>query len=226
VNGHSRSDWYYVLMLDGRTLCTAKYWVFWYILWRKVTSRCLVVCNLSQIGIFGGDVQNPREWALVSFFGGGGGLKENCCAWDQVRLEEYLEGRSPPHAPFGVEWNLGYCYWGQYWPIVLSPDDDECGAVGGMRIDRRNRSTRRKSAAMSLCPPQISHYLTWDRTRAAAVDRRLLTAWATARRRTFIQRLDWTGWRRIGGSCTHENEPSDFIKSLRFLYRLSRVFSL
>jgi hypothetical protein len=36
------------------------------------------------------------------------------------------------------------------WPIVPAPDDydddDECGAVGGMRIGRGNRSTRRKPA--------------------------------------------------------------------------------
>jgi hypothetical protein len=33
--------------------------------------------------------------------------------------------------------------------------DDECGAVGGMRIGRRNRSTRRKPAPVPLSPPQI-----------------------------------------------------------------------
>jgi hypothetical protein len=38
-----------------------------------------------------------------------------------------------------------------------------------MRIGRRNRSTRRKPAPVPLCPPQISHDLTWDRTRAAMV---------------------------------------------------------
>jgi hypothetical protein len=36
-------------------------------------------------------------------------------------------------------------------------DDDECGAVGGMRIGRGNRSTRRKPAPVPLCPPQIPH---------------------------------------------------------------------
>jgi hypothetical protein len=47
--------------------------------------------------------------------------------------------------------------------------DDECGAVGGMRIGRGNRSTRRKPASVPLCPPQIPHDLTWARTRAASV---------------------------------------------------------
>jgi hypothetical protein len=60
-------------------------------------------------------------------------------------------------------------------------DDDDYGTVRGMRIGRGNRSTRRKSAPVSLCPPQIPHDLTWDRTRAAAVGSRRLTAWAMAR---------------------------------------------
>jgi hypothetical protein len=33
--------------------------------------------------------------------------------------------------------------------------DDGCGAVGGMRIGSRNRSTRRKPAPVPFCPPQI-----------------------------------------------------------------------
>jgi hypothetical protein len=59
-------------------------------------------------------------------------------------------------------------------PMVLRPlfgllyqprmiDDDECGAVGGMRLGRRNRSTRRKPAPVPHCPPQIPHDLTWAR---------------------------------------------------------------
>jgi hypothetical protein len=58
--------------------------------------------------------------------------------------------------------------------------DDECVAVGGMRIGRGNQSTQRKPASVPLCPPQIPH-TTWPRTRAAAVGRRQLTAWAMAR---------------------------------------------
>jgi hypothetical protein len=37
--------------------------------------------------------------------------------------------------------------------------DDECEAVGGMRIGKGNRSTRRKPAPVPLCPPQIPHDL-------------------------------------------------------------------
>jgi hypothetical protein len=40
----------------------------------------------------------------------------------------------------------------------------EC-AFGGMRMGRVNGSIRRKLAAVPLHPPQISHNLTWDRTR-------------------------------------------------------------
>jgi hypothetical protein len=74
--------------------------------------------------------------------------------------------------------------------------DDECGVVGGMRIGRGNRSTRRKPALVPLCLPQIPHDLTWDRTRAAAVGNRRLTVWAMARpdlnsRSTWTSRIWW-----------------------------------
>jgi hypothetical protein len=55
-------------------------------------------------------------------------------------------------------------------------DDDECGAVGGMRIGRGNRSIRRKPVPVPLCPPQNPHNLIWARTRAAAVGSGRLTA--------------------------------------------------
>jgi hypothetical protein len=58
---------------------------------------------------------------------------------------------------------------------------NEYGAFGGMRIGRGNRSTLRNLVSVPLCPPQIPHDLTWDRTRAAAVGSRRLTAWAKAR---------------------------------------------
>jgi hypothetical protein len=53
--------------------------------------------------------------------------------------------------------------------------DNECGAVGGIRIARVIRSTLRKPASVPLCPPQIPHDLTWARNRAAAVGSRRLT---------------------------------------------------
>jgi hypothetical protein len=64
---------------------------------------------------------------------------------------------------------------GLFYQLRMS-DDDDYGAVGGMRIGRGNRSTRGKPAPVPLCPPQILHDLTWDRTRAAEVGSQLLTA--------------------------------------------------
>jgi hypothetical protein len=40
---------------------------------------------------------------------------------------------------------------GHYQPQMI--DDGDCGAVGGMKIGRGNRSTRRKLAPEPLCPP-------------------------------------------------------------------------
>jgi hypothetical protein len=65
------------------------------------------------------------------------------------------------------------------WPIVLAPDenvDDNFGAVGGMRIGRGSRSTRKKPTPVPLCPPQISHDLTRALTRTPEVGSRQLTA--------------------------------------------------
>jgi hypothetical protein len=48
--------------------------------------------------------------------------------------------------------------------------DDECGAVDGMRIGRGKRSTWRKPEPVTICPQQLPHDLTWDRTRLSAVE--------------------------------------------------------
>jgi hypothetical protein len=66
-------------------------------------------------------------------------------------------------SPLGTSATVGLLYQ----PRMI--DDDDYGAVGGMRIGRGNRSTRRKPAPLPLCPLQIPHDLTWDRTRPAAV---------------------------------------------------------
>jgi hypothetical protein len=57
--------------------------------------------------------------------------------------------------------------------------DDECEAVGGMTIGRRNRGTRRKVPQCHF----VDHksHMTWARTQAAAVGSRRLTAWAVTR---------------------------------------------
>jgi hypothetical protein len=51
-----------------------------------------------------------------------------------------------------------------YQPQMI--DDDDCGAIGGMKIDRGNRSTWRRPAPVPLCPLQISHDPTRARTYA------------------------------------------------------------
>jgi hypothetical protein len=56
---------------------------------------------------------------------------------------------------------------------VLDDDDDECGAVGGMRIGKGNRNTRRIFTSVPFCPPHIPHDPSWDRT--AVGSRRLTT---------------------------------------------------
>jgi hypothetical protein len=47
-------------------------------------------------------------------------------------------------------------------------DEDDCGAIDGMKIGRGNRSTRRKPAPAPLCPPQIPY----DQTLAPTPGRR------------------------------------------------------
>jgi hypothetical protein len=41
-------------------------------------------------------------------------------------------------------------------------DESDCGTIGGMKIDRGNRSTRRKPAPAPIWPPQIPHDQTTD----------------------------------------------------------------
>jgi hypothetical protein len=60
-------------------------------------------------------------------------------------------------------------------------DDGDCGAIGGLKIGKGNRSTRRKPAPAPLRPPHIPHDQTRGRTRAAAVGSQRLTAWTMAR---------------------------------------------
>jgi hypothetical protein len=68
------------------------------------------------------------------------------------------------------------------WPTVPALDD-RCWMWSTWWDEhwQGNRSTRRKPASVPLCPPQISHDLTWYRTRATEVGSRRLTAWAMAR---------------------------------------------
>jgi hypothetical protein len=50
-------------------------------------------------------------------------------------------------SPLGTAANIGLLYQ----PQMI--DDGDCGAIGGMKIGKGNRSTRRKPALVLLCPP-------------------------------------------------------------------------
>jgi hypothetical protein len=53
---------------------------------------------------------------------------------------------------------------------------NECGAVGGIRIGRWDRSTLRKPALASFRPLEITHDLACDGTRATSVENQRLPA--------------------------------------------------
>jgi hypothetical protein len=73
-------------------------------------------------------------------------------------------------SPLGTAATIGLLYQ----PRMI--DDGDCGAIGGIKTGRVNRSTRRNPSPVPLCPPQIPYELTRARTRAAAVGRQRLTA--------------------------------------------------
>jgi hypothetical protein len=61
-----------------------------------------------------------------------------------------------------------------YQPQMI--DDDDCGAIDGMKIGGGNQSIRRKPAPEPLRPPKIPHDQTRARARDAAVGSQRLTA--------------------------------------------------
>jgi hypothetical protein len=72
-------------------------------------------------------------------------------------------------SPLGTAANIDLLYQ----PQMIN--DGDCGAVGGMKIGRGNRSTRRKPSPVPLCPAQIPHDQTRAQTRAAALGNQRLT---------------------------------------------------
>jgi hypothetical protein len=77
---------------------------------------------------------------------------------------------------FFMGWDLGH-------QVLVQPqmiNEGDCGAIGGMKIGRGNRSTRRKPAPAPFCPPKIPLDQPRVRTRAAAMGSQRLTAWAMA----------------------------------------------
>jgi hypothetical protein len=45
----------------------------------------------------------------------------------------------------------------------------------GTIAETRHRSTHEKPTRITMCPPEVTHDLTWDRNHAAAAGSRLLT---------------------------------------------------
>jgi hypothetical protein len=66
-------------------------------------------------------------------------------------------------SPLGTAATIGLLYQ----PHMI--DDDDCGAICGIKGDRGNRSTRREYVPVQLRPPQIPHDLTRCGTHAAAL---------------------------------------------------------
>jgi hypothetical protein len=101
------------------------------------------------------------------------GFKGECFVLTQMNSRYW--GLATSLVFFGVGWDWVHLVRRPLIGLLYQPRMiDEYGAVCGMKIGRGNRSSRRKPAPVALCPPQISHHLTWDRTRR-------LTAWAMAR---------------------------------------------
>jgi hypothetical protein len=99
-----------------------------------------------------------------------------------VNSEEF--GRNQSSFFFLMGWDSVHLVLRPLFGLLYQPqridDEDDCGAIGRMKIGSRNRSTRRKPTPVSLFPPQIPHDQTRTWTRAAAVGSRRLTAWAMA----------------------------------------------
>jgi hypothetical protein len=72
-------------------------------------------------------------------------------------------------SPLGTAATTGLLY-------QLQMIDGDCGAIGGIKIGRGNRSTRKKPAPAPLCPPKIPHDQIRARTRVAAVVSQRLTS--------------------------------------------------
>jgi hypothetical protein len=84
---------------------------------------------------------------------------------------------------FSWAWDWAHLLLRPLFGLLYQPQmiDDECGAVGGMRIGRGNRSTPNKPAPVPFCPPRIPYELSRFRNRTAVMGSWRLTAWAMAR---------------------------------------------
>jgi hypothetical protein len=110
--------------------------------------------------------------------------------------------------------------------------DGDYGEIGGIKIGRENRGTRRKPASVPLYPPQTPHTVR-TRTRAAAVGSQRLTAWAMAWPKWNLLRNLWLVSCLVYSCCSHLEHRTSVKRfvSLQFLNRrhsiglLGRVIS-
>jgi hypothetical protein len=123
-----------------------------------------------------------------------------------------------------------------FWPIVPAPGNCEGAEFGGMKIGRGNRSTRRTFSPAPLCPPQIPLDQTRARTRAAAVGKQPLTAWAMARpdsepmrliqfRNHFSHTVGWV-WRVISpaqGRYLYTGQHKHTINARTDIHAFNRI---
>jgi hypothetical protein len=72
----------------------------------------------------------------------------------------------------------------QFFIFFILPSN---GAPVEWNCQRKTEVLGEKPVPVSLCPPQIPHRLTRDRTRASAVRGRQLTAWAMARSKNILE---------------------------------------
>jgi hypothetical protein len=90
------------------------------------------------------------------------------CLWENTNVNVHLESRGRGKLTLrrilkkilivGGEVQLGpFGTAGTNRPMMSTPGDYDNGKIGGMMIDRGNRSTRRKPAPVPLCPLQIPH---------------------------------------------------------------------
>jgi hypothetical protein len=87
-------------------------------------------------------------------------------------------------------------------------------AVGGVKICRGNRSTRRKPAPATICPPQIPHDLTRARIRASAVGSQRLS-YGTSQIRSNIVASHRLG--EMKSSARGNHVPFSFVTNKSYI---------
>jgi hypothetical protein len=147
-------------------------------------------------------------------------LVSQCCNWYSSHFDSVYARGHKSFLPEKIRvlestWYIGHYF--AYEPPMI--DNDECGAVGSMKIDKGNKSSKRKAVPVSLRPLQIPYDLNQDGTRAAAVGncRQTALSYATA----TCSKLYFELTERI--FCTkapHHAEPDFTVERVAFLLRI------